>query len=158
MTRSPRHTQAAEPLTVHSRSDEETVAAASEFARRLRPGDLVALYGDLGAGKTRFVRGICLGLGTGRPVSSPTFTILHEYPSSGVSVYHFDFYRITSAAELREIGFQEYLSDERGICVIEWADRVEEYLPPGGYEVRLGMGRDPDCRTITIRRRDGGAK
>lgn len=145
------NTAATAPVVVHSHSDEETVAAAAVFARRLRSGDLVALTGDLGAGKTRFVRGICRTLGTDRAVSSPTFTFLHEHHAPGLTVYHFDFYRIASTAELREIGFHEYLGDEHGICVIEWADRVEEFLPPARFDIHIEIGESPDLRIITIR-------
>jgi len=144
-------------FTVHSTSEEETVAAGERLGRLLKAGDVVALFGDLGAGKTRFVRGICRALGTDRNVSSPTFTILHEYHAPGLAVNHFDFYRIASASELAGIGFAEYLDSDDGICVIEWADRIEPFLPPDRYDVRMRAGDSPDLRIIDVSRTGGVA-
>ena len=140
------------PLLVRSTSEDETVAAGERLGRSLSGGDVVAISGPLGAGKTRFVRGICRALGTGRDVSSPTFTLVHEYAAPGLAVFHFDFYRIASPAELTQIGFFEYLDRDDGVCIIEWADRVEEFLPAGRYDVRMDAGDDPNVRTIEIRR------
>ncbi len=143
----------ADPLfTVLSTSEEETVAAGERLGRLLRAGDVVALFGDLGAGKTRFVRGICRALGTDRNVSSPTFTLLHEYHAPGLSVNHFDFYRIASASELAGIGFAEYLDRDDGVCLIEWADRVGPFLPRERYDVRMAAGDSPDIRVIEVSR------
>ena len=143
-------TSALPPVVVRSESEEETVAAGGRLGAVLVPGDVVAVYGGLGAGKTRFVRGICRALGTDRPVSSPTFTLVHEYRSPRAAVFHFDFYRIASPAELSQIGFAEYLGRADGICLIEWADRVGEFLPAGRYEVRMAPGDSPEARIIEI--------
>ena len=103
-------------LTTHS--EQETVSAGKAFATRLAPGSVVALFGDLGAGKTRFIKGICEGLGIQKHVSSPTFTIVHEYPVAGGTIYHFDFYRVRSVQEVVDLGFEDYLRTD-SICLIE---------------------------------------
>jgi tRNA threonylcarbamoyladenosine biosynthesis protein TsaE len=130
-------------------TEEETTALGASFAQSLRQGDVVALFGDLGTGKTRFVQGVCRGLGVQEHVASPTFTIVNEYLVGNQSIYHFDFYRITSLAELREIGFEEYLSGN-GICLIEWADRVRDALPQRRYDVHMTLGNDHESRDIVI--------
>ena len=137
------------PRTLETRADEETVAAGEQFASRLRPGDVVALFGTLGTGKTRFVKGVCKGLGVGEQVTSPTFTIVNEYRGAGFPVYHFDFYRLKDLRELREIGFDEYLSGD-GVCLVEWAEQVLGQLPARRYEVRLEHGSGEKIRTVTI--------
>ena len=105
------------------KSEEETLAWAEEFGKSLKAGDMVALYGNLGAGKTVMSRGICKGLGFEGAVCSPTYTILHEYPNDP-PLYHFDLYRLEPGAELYEVGFDhEYLS--RGITLIEWPERLD---------------------------------
>ena len=105
------------------KSEEETLAWAEEFGKSLKAGDMVALYGNLGAGKTVMSRGICKGLGFDGTVCSPTYTILHEYPNEP-PLYHFDLYRLEPGAELYEVGFDhEYLS--RGITLIEWPERLD---------------------------------
>jgi tRNA threonylcarbamoyladenosine biosynthesis protein TsaE len=131
-------------------TEAETLRAGEEFARQLRAGDVVACYGDLGAGKTRFIQGVCRGLGVAEHVTSPTFTILNEYFSGALSVFHFDFYRIASPAELRDIGAREYFESGEGVCLIEWAEKVAELLPPSRYDVRLTLGRSPAERRIDI--------
>jgi tRNA threonylcarbamoyladenosine biosynthesis protein TsaE len=108
-------------------SDEETLLAGEEFSKTLKEGDVVALNGDLGAGKTVFVKGIAKGLHISDIITSPTFTILREYKGS-LPLYHFDVYRISDPDEMFEIGFSEYL-DGSGVSVIEWAEKVEELLP-----------------------------
>ncbi len=135
---------------VETHSEEETIESGARFARRLSPGEVVALIGELGTGKTRFIKGICRGLGVEEHVASPTFTIVNEYKGSLFPIYHFDFYRMKTLRELREIGFDEYL-DGDGVCLIEWADRVADALPPERYEVRFELGRDEHSRRIFIR-------
>ena len=137
------------PRTVETMAEEETVALGASFAAGLRPGDVVALFGTLGAGKTHFIKGICRGLGVEGHVTSPTFTIVNQYRGAAGSVYHFDFYRMKSQSELREIGFEEYLSSG-GICLVEWADQVEAFLPARRYNVRLFHGRSDSSRRIAI--------
>lgn len=135
-----------------SRSEEETIELGSKLAHRLLPRDVVALYGDLGTGKTRFIKGICKGLGVVEHVSSPTFTIINEYSGTNLKIHHFDFYRLESVKELLEIGFTEYL-DDNGVCVIEWADRVKDLLPPDRYDVYLSFGDTNQIRKIIIERK-----
>ena len=131
-----------------TRSERETMNLGKAFAQQLKHGDVVAIYGELGTGKTRFIKGICEGLGVRAHVASPTFTIVHEYEFLGGRVFHFDFYRVNSVEEIRDIGFEEYL--EEGICVIEWAERAEELLPDRRYNVRLNLGARENEREVII--------
>ena len=108
------------------KSEEETLAWAEEFGKSLKPGDMVALYGNLGAGKTVMSRGICKGLGFEGAVCSPTYTILHEYPNEP-AIFHFDLYRLEPGTELYEVGFDhDYLS--RGVTLIEWPERLADEI------------------------------
>ena len=136
-------------LVIETTSEQETIGAGERFAHELKPGDVVALIGDLGSGKTRFAQGISRGLGVKEHVTSPTFTILHEYTDGRLPVYHFDFYRMRSPRELDEFGFDEYI-DGDGVCLLEWADMVEERLPSRRYEVRCALGEAETHRTISI--------
>lgn len=130
------------------------MALGEEFAKtKLKPGDVVALIGELGSGKTRFIKGICSGLGVTEHVSSPSFTIVNEYASKNGKIFHFDFYRIASISELKEIGFYDYVYNE-GICVIEWADRVMDLLPPNRYDVLFTLGESETVREIVINKVD----
>ena len=120
-------------------SVEETIALGRKLGKVLRPGDVVALDGDLGAGKTALVRGMARGLELGEAVSSPTFTIVNEYPGHP-ALFHFDLYRLKNAEELYAIGWEDYL-DRDGICVTEWSENAEEALPEDAVRVffeRLG--------------------
>ena len=101
---------------------------AAEFVANLREGSVVALAGDLGTGKTEFVKGLATGIGSSAQVTSPTFTLIHEYLGGRVPLYHMDLYRLTSEGELDEIGFDDYLS-QPGICAIEWANRFPHRIP-----------------------------
>ena len=122
--------------TVISNSVEETIAFAREWSRSLQLNDVVGLVGDLGAGKTQFVKGLLQGLGSVEEATSPTFTLIHEYRGGRLPLYHFDFYRLRERSEIDEIGFDEYLRDG-GVAVIEWADRFAEVLPARTRWVRL---------------------
>jgi len=119
----------------HSVADTERIAA--ELARELRAGDCIALYGDLGAGKTQFVRGIVTALG-GEPasVSSPTFVLLNVYPTPTLRVFHLDAYRVSGAEDFEAIGFTELL-EQGGVVAVEWPGRVEAILPKVHWSVRL---------------------
>ncbi len=108
---------------------------AAALARQLQPPAVVALFGDIGAGKTCFVQGLAAGLGLREPVTSPTFVIINEYPGP-VPLYHMDLYRLPAAADALAAGLEEYF-DRPGITVIEWAERAEELLPPSAIRVRL---------------------
>ena len=136
------------PSTV-THSQEETIRAGELLGHSLLPGDVVACYGELGSGKTRFIKGLCKGLGVSTHVTSPTFTIVNEYTGAASIVYHFDFYRIESIGELREMGFDEYLQ-RSGVCLIEWAEKVSSLLPASRYDVRISFGADELSRLIDI--------
>lgn len=117
-------------------SAEETVALGRELAQQLQPGDILALYGDLGAGKTHLVKGICEGLGiTPGTVTSPTFTLVNEYAGS-LPVYHFDVYRIERIEELFELGYEDYFFSD-GVTLVEWPEKIESLLP--GYTLRIRL-------------------
>ena len=135
-------------MEILSNSERETELAGKQLARRLRPGAVVALYGDLGMGKTAFVRGMAEGLGLAARVNSPTFTIVNEYDGA-VPLFHFDMYRLSSADELFEIGWEDYL-DRGGVCAVEWSENVPGAFPEDTVFVtisRLGDTR----RRIEIR-------
>lgn len=112
---------------INTQSAEETIKEGKNFGSGLRSGDVVALTGDLGAGKTAFTQGICEALNVKKSVISPTFTIVNEYDGL-YKVFHFDAYRIESQKEFISIGFEDYLLEE-GICIIEWADKIKDLLP-----------------------------
>jgi tRNA threonylcarbamoyladenosine biosynthesis protein TsaE len=117
-------------------------ALAAGFARELRPGDVVALEGELGAGKTTFVSALVRALGSGAEVSSPTFTFWHRYGGQP-PLEHIDLYRVDDPAELTELGLEEAFTPE-GIAFVEWADRVPDLLPSGAYHVHIaGSGQGP---------------
>ena len=117
-----------------SNSEKETEQIGAEFAKNLVPGSVVAMYGDLAAGKTAFVRGMVKGMEIDCAVSSPTFTIVNEYIGKGKSLIHFDMYRLSSADELFDIGWEDYLA--RGaVCAVEWSENVEEAFL--GDEIRI---------------------
>jgi tRNA threonylcarbamoyladenosine biosynthesis protein TsaE len=105
-----------------------TVALGRRFGEGAAPGTNLALCGDLGAGKTHFVKGLAAGLGCPAPVTSPTFSILHEYAGGRLPVFHFDFYRLASPGEVLGVGWDEYL-DAGGVVVVEWAEKFPLLLP-----------------------------
>ena len=110
-----------------SRSADDTARIAAELAANLKGGEFIAMYGDLGAGKTAFVQGLARALGVTRHVTSPTFTIVNEYEGR-LALYHFDVYRIADPDEMYEIGYEDYL-DAGGVCIVEWAELIEELFP-----------------------------
>lgn len=126
----------AEGMVVETSSVEETRAFAASIARHAKPGDVIALSGNLGAGKTEFVRGFVSQLEVGiRLVSSPTFTLVNEYAGS-IPIYHFDAYRIKHASELVAIGLDEYLFGD-GVCLIEWPEVIDHLLPDSAIRLRF---------------------
>ena len=132
-----------------SDSVQRTESIAAELAATLTPGQCIALYGDLGAGKTQFVRGLLIGLGGNpRSVSSPTFVLLNVYDTGRLPLYHLDAYRIHGADDFESIGFSELL-EQNGIVVVEWAERVTALLPQQRIEVRIDS-LDPTTRRIEI--------
>ena len=128
---------------------EETEALGARLARALEPGAVVAFTGDLGAGKTAFVRGLARGLGIRDRITSPTFTIVNEYEGGRLPLFHFDLYRLGCADELFDIGWEDYLA-RGGVCAVEWSERMEELLEPGTIRVDLRRGEDEDRRVITV--------
>ena len=134
----------ADGVIVETHSEQETEALGERLARCLRSGAVVALYGDLGAGKTAFVRGMARGLEIRESVSSPTFTIVNEYPGAP-ALFHFDMYRLKNAEELYGIGWEDYL-DRDGIIVTEWTENVEEAIPADAVRVTIGRTGENDRR------------
>jgi tRNA threonylcarbamoyladenosine biosynthesis protein TsaE len=132
-----------------SASPEETIALGRQFARQLRPGDVVALSGNLGSGKTHFISGVCEGLGAQMHATSPTFTLINEYDAPFGKVVHVDLYRINKSAELRELGIEEYFN-ERCICLIEWPEVMAELLPVRCFDVRIEYGASDNERLVEI--------
>ena len=132
-----------------TKTTEETEAVGAEFAKSLKPSDFVAMFGDLGAGKTAFVRGASKYLAPKANVQSPTYTVVNEYPSK-IPVYHFDMYRIDDEDSLYSIGYYDYL-ENGGICFAEWCEKIEPYLPDHFYSVTIRKSiEDPDIRRIII--------
>jgi tRNA threonylcarbamoyladenosine biosynthesis protein TsaE len=132
-----------------SSSEQETIAAGSRFGERLAPGDVVLLYGDLGAGKTAFVRGLASAVGaSGDDVSSPTFTLVQEYRGSRATLYHVDLYRL-EPREVDDLGLEEIAGGE-GIAAIEWAERWQR-PPEDAWEVRIEYGGE-GRRSIYMRK------
>lgn len=140
--------------TIETNSENETLQLGEHLGRGLMPGDVVCLFGDLGAGKTRIVKGICHALGVREHTSSPTFTLVNEYQGTQTAVFHFDFYRLERLQDILNIGFEEYL-DRKGVVLIEWADRAIPLLPDHRYEVHLSLGNSPTSRLIRIEQMDG---
>ena len=139
-------------ITTHSADD--TQALGKKLAESLRPGDVIAYFGDLGAGKTAFTRGIAEGLGVSEQVTSPTYTIVNEYLSGRLPLFHFDMYRLGSSDELFDIGWEDYLA-RGGVCAVEWSENVEDALQDA---IRITIEKDslaPDTRHITI---EGGSR
>ena len=128
-----------------SDSLEATAAAGAECARVARAGDVFALVGDLGAGKTQFVKGFVRETGSSSAVTSPTFTLVHEYRGGRFAVYHFDFYRLDSPDAVLRLGFDEYVGGD-GVCVIEWGDRFPQLLPPGTVTVSIEVTGESERR------------
>ncbi len=133
------------PTATHdSDAPAQTAALGRTLAAAARPGEVWALVGDLGAGKTHFVQGIAAGMGAPGPATSPTFALVHEYPGGRLPVFHFDFYRLDTPAEALALGLEEYL-DGDGLSVIEWADKFPALLPPGTrwfrFEIQAGDRR-----------------
>ncbi len=114
-------------MKIYTSSPEETFEFAKSFADNLSPGEILCMYGDLGAGKTLFAQGVAKGLGVGEHVNSPTFTIVNEYEGK-IPFYHFDVYRISDPDEMYEAGFDDYINGE-GVCLIEWAELIEDIIP-----------------------------
>lgn len=114
--------------TFISNSVEETESFGRQFAGNVRPGEVLALTGELGSGKTQFVKGLCAALECGATVASPTFTLIHEYSGGRLPIYHFDFFRIEDRRSAERLGLDEYFFGD-GLSVVEWADRFPDLMP-----------------------------
>ncbi len=130
---------------------EETFALGKKIGEAIRPGTIISLVGDLGVGKTVFTQGVAKGLGIHEPVNSPTFTIMQVYENGRLPFYHFDVYRIGDIEEMDEIGYEDYFYGE-GVCLVEWANLIEELLPEGVCQVKIekDLERGFDYRRIHI--------
>lgn len=143
-------------MTCITNTVEETEELGRRLAGRLGPGDVVAFTGDLGAGKTAFVRGLARGLGIPGRVTSPTFTIVNEYEGGRLPLFHFDLYRLSSSDELFDIGWEDYLA-RGGVCAVEWSEIVEDALEEGAIRVDLRRGAADGQRVISIAGKGEGA-
>ena len=126
-----------------SESEEQTIDLAEQYAATLRPGDVVLLEGEMGAGKTVFVKGIARGLGIDEEITSPTYAYMNDY---GGKLYHYDCYRLSSGAQAEALGLCDYF-DAGGICVVEWAQNIADVLPAGCKVVRIAK-RGENAREI----------
>ena len=143
-------------MTIETMSPEETFEVGFRMGERARAGQVYTLAGNLGVGKTVFTQGFAKGLGVQEHVNSPTFTIVQEYEDGRLPFYHFDVYRISDIEEMDEIGFEEYIAGE-GVCLIEWANLIEEILPEERTEITIekDLERGFDFRKITVIEKEG---
>ena len=132
---------------------EDTFDIAKEVASLAGLPAIILLKGDLGAGKTHFVKGLALALGSSDNVTSPTFTIMNEYLSGKCPIYHFDMYRLSSSDDARNLGFEEYFDFNtlKGISVVEWPENTEGLFPQNVLEVEITKGAEPNQRIIEVR-------
>lgn len=142
-----------ETKVIETNSAQETFALGEKIGRQARAGEIYTLLGDLGAGKTLFTQGVAVGLGIKEPVNSPTFTILQIYQEGRLPFYHFDVYRIGDVEEMEEIGYEDYFYGD-GLCLIEWANLIEEILPQDVIQIMIEkeLEKGFDYRRITIKR------
>ena len=143
-------------MEFYTASAQETEQLGQRLGQQLKPGAVIAYSGDLGAGKTAFTRGLARGLGIEDPITSPTYTIVNEYPGK-IPLFHFDMYRLTSSEELFDIGWEDYLT-RGGVIAVEWSERVEDALDEVEDAIRIRIRRDPEHdngREISI---EGGAR
>lgn len=138
-------------MVIETRSPEETFALGEKLGREAKPGQIYTLNGDLGTGKTVFTQGFAAGLGITEPVNSPTFTILQVYEEGRMPFCHFDVYRIGDVEEMDEIGYEDCFYGE-GVCLIEWAELIEEILPEKVIVVTIEKDLEQgfDYRKITL--------
>jgi len=135
--------------TFISNNPAETEEIGRRFANNVDMGSVLALEGDLGSGKTQFTKGLVVGLGSSTPVTSPTFTIIHEYPGGRLPVYHFDFFRLEDQESVARLGLDDYLFRD-GISVIEWADRFPEFIPEHARWILFEI-KSENARAISIK-------
>ena len=130
---------------MHIANERETQKLGEKIGRAAVPGMVVALIGDLGTGKTTLTKSIAKGLGVTETVTSPTFNIVREYKSGRIPLYHFEVYRIADPEEMYELGYEEYFYGD-GICVVEWADIIEELLPEDAVVISIDRGASEEER------------
>ena len=135
--------------TFISNSPAETEAIGRQFAKELNVGSILALEGELGSGKTQFTKGLVAGLESSAPVTSPTFTIVHEYPGGRLPVYHFDFFRLENRESVAQLGLDDYFFGD-GVSVIEWPDRFPEFIPEQARWILFEI-RSETARMINIK-------
>ena len=140
-------------IIMQSSCAEDTFEYGRQLGLTAQPGEVYALIGDLGTGKTVFTKGFAKGLGVEEYVNSPTFTIMQIYEEGRMPLYHFDVYRIEEPEEMEEVGLDEYLEGD-GVCLIEWAERIEELLPEDMVTVKIekDLTKGLDYRKITVSR------
>ena len=140
---------------IESFSENDTFSLAEQLARKSQKGDVYALTGDLGTGKTAFAKGFAKGLGISEPVISPTFTFLQVYEGGRLPLYHFDVYRIGDISEMDEIGYEDCFYGE-GVSLVEWADMISPILPENTVFVNMekDLSKGDDYRKITIDNED----
>ena len=136
---------------IETNSPEETFAFGKQIGQQAKAGEVYTLVGDLGVGKTVLTQGVAAGLGIEESVNSPTFTIMQIYEEGRLPFYHFDVYRIGDVEEMDEIGYEDYFYGE-GVCLIEWANLIDEILPPGHKQISIekDLNKGYDYRRITI--------
>ena len=141
-------------MVIETHDPEETFEVGRTIGMNAKSGQIYTLTGDLGVGKTVFTQGVAAGLGITEPVNSPTFTIIQEYEDGRLPFYHFDVYRIGDLEEMEEIGYDDYFFGQ-GICLIEWAELIEEILPEKRIEVTIekDLEKGFEYRKITIEER-----
>lgn len=142
-------------MIIETYSAEETFVLGRKLAQQAKPGQIFSLIGDLGTGKTVFTQGMADGLGITEPVSSPTFTIVQVYEEGRIPFYHFDVYRIGDIEEMDEIGYEDYFYGN-GICLVEWANLIEELMPAETVAIQIekDLEKGFDYRKITIENGD----
>jgi tRNA threonylcarbamoyladenosine biosynthesis protein TsaE len=138
-------------IIIETNSPSETFEAGKKLGEGANPGDIFTLNGDLGVGKTVFTQGVAAGIGITEHVNSPTFTIVQVYEGGRLPFYHFDVYRIGDIEEMDEIGYEDYFYGD-GLCIIEWAQLIEELIPPNARQVTIekDLEKGFDYRKITI--------
>ena len=138
-------------MIIETNTPQETYAVGKKIGENAKPGQIYTLTGDLGVGKTVFTQGVAAGLNITEPINSPTFTIIQEYESGRLPLYHFDVYRIGDIEEMEEIGYDDYFFG-KGICLIEWAELIEEILPDDRISITIekDLAQGFDYRRITV--------
>ncbi len=141
---------------IEAESERDTFQLGVRLGGGAEPGDVFLLHGEMGAGKTVLAQGFAKGLGIGEPVASPTFTILQEYDTGRLPLYHFDVYRLESSEEMEDLGYEAYFYGE-GVCLVEWAQKVADVVPPYAKEIHIEKDLDKGCEYRRISVREGCA-